>query len=116
MKLCTIEMHEASNEFEAQRLNLLANLIAQGHSLFDKLLVSDNGIWLKDLNNKGRIQNPEIVEFCTGVKGEVYIDGLYNNSTEKKNYKMYTPSNYENTKSLVYLDNEQSLMHYSLDK
>ena len=29
---------------------------------------------------------------------------------------MYTPSNYENTKSLVYLDNEQSLMHYSLDK
>lgn len=88
----------------------------QGHSLFDKLLVSDNGIWLKDLNNKGRIQNPEIVEFCTGVKGEVYIDGLYNNSTEKKNYKMYTPSNYENTKSLVYLDNEQSLMHYSLDK
>lgn len=48
----------------------------QGHSLFDKLLVSDNGIWLKDLNNKGRIQNPEIVEFCTGVKGEVYIDGL----------------------------------------
>ncbi len=89
---------------------------SQGHSLFDNLLVSENGIWLKNLNNTGRNQNPEIINFCTGINGSVHIDGNYINAEEKEKYKMYTPSNFENTKSLVYLDNTKSLMHYSLDK
>lgn len=89
---------------------------SKGHSLFDNLLVSENGIWLKNLSNTGRYQNPEIMNFCTGVNGNVYIDGDYNNADEKAKYTMYTPSNYKDTKSLVYLNNKQSLMYYSLDK
>lgn len=89
---------------------------SQGHSIFDNLLVSENGIWLKNFSNTEKIQNPEIINFCTGMYGSVYIDGNYINSEEREKYKMYTPSDYENTKSLVYLDNIQSLMHYSLDK
>ncbi len=88
----------------------------QGHSLFDNLLVSENDVWLKNLSNTGRNQNPEIINFCTGVNGSVYIDGDYINANEREKHKMYTPLNYENSKSLVYLDNTQSLMHYSLDK
>ena len=89
---------------------------SQGHSLFENLLVSENGIWLKSLRNKGREQNDSIINYCTGVYGNVYIDGDFNNATEREKYKMYTPSNYENSKSLIYLDNKNSLMHYSLDK
>ena len=89
---------------------------SQGHSIFENLLVSENNIWLKNLSNTGKKQNPEIINFCTGRNGNVYIDGNYINASERDKYKMYTPQNYENTKSLVYLDNKQSLMHYSLDK
>lgn len=89
---------------------------SKGHSLFENFLVSENGIWLKDISNTGRKQNPEIINYCTGVNGIVYIDGDYIDADERTKYKMYTPPNYENTKSLVYLDNKQSLMHYSLDK
>ena len=89
---------------------------SHGHSLFENLLVSDNGIWLKNLSNTGKRQNPEIINYCTGVYGNVYIDGNYSSAEEKAKYKMYTPSTFENSKSLVYLDNKQSLMHYSLDK
>ncbi len=89
---------------------------SQGHSLFDNLLISDNGIQLKDLTNTGRTQNSEIIKFSTGVYGEVHINGICNGNDSISKYKMYTPESYEKNKSLIYLDNEQSLMHYSLDK
>lgn len=89
---------------------------SQGHSLFDKFLVSDNGTQLKDLNNTGRTQNPEIINFCTGVYGNVHINGICNDNSSKSQYRMYTPASYEKNKSLVYLNNNQSLMHYSLNK
>lgn len=85
---------------------------SQGHSLFENMLVSEQGIWLKDQSNTGKKQNPKILDFCTGVYGDVYISGMHTPSQ----YKMYTPASYEDNKSLMYLDNKQSLMHYSLDK
>ena len=60
----------------------------------------------------GTRQNPDILKFATGQFGDVYISGLVNDST----YRMYTPSTYENGKSLIYLNNSNSLMHYSLNK
>lgn len=90
---------------------------SDGHSLFDNMLVADNGVRLKELYNTGRTQNPDILKFCTGALGDVYIDNVnYHNVKDSSSiYKMYTPPIYEKNKSLIYLDNKQSLMHYSLD-
>lgn len=87
-----------------------------GHSLFDNILVSENGIRLNEIYNTGRVQNPDILKFCTGGFGNVYIDGLNIHDNSDSPYKMYTPSNYEKNKSLIFLDNSRSLMHYSMDK
>lgn len=81
-------------------------------SLFDSFLESTNGAILADYKNMGTRQNPDILKFATGQFGDVYISGLVNDST----YRMYTPSTYENGKSLIYLNNSNSLMHYSLNK
>ncbi len=86
-----------------------------GHSLFDNLLVSEDGTYLKDMKNAGgKRQNQDIIKFCTGKYGEVYIDGM--NNSDHSAYKMYTSGEFEPYKSLVYLNNENSLMHYSLAK
>lgn len=86
----------------------------KGHSSFDNLLVSAEGVYLKNLSNTGRTQNPDILNFCTGKYGDVHINVC--NNPDSNLYKMYTPESYEKNKSLIYLDNKQSLMHYSLNK
>lgn len=78
-----------------------------GCSVFDSLLFSDN-INLKDITNMGANYNKDLEDFSLGKKGPVYV--------LKKNdkYKMYTPSVFENSKSLICLDNKESLMDKSL--
>lgn len=88
---------------------------SKGHSLFDNALVSGNGMHLNSLRNTGSKQNADIVNFCTGVYGDVYFDRNIPNSNRTL-YKMYTPRTYEKNKSLIFLDNENALMHYSLNK
>ena len=83
-----------------------------GHSLFDNLLVSSNGSFLKDYSNTGARQNIDLLKFVTGQFGDVYVSGFNANDST---YKMYTPPIYENNKSLIYLNNPNSLMHYSLN-
>lgn len=83
-----------------------------GPSLFDSLLVSSNGAFLKNYSNTGARQNIDLLKFVTGQFGDVYISGI---NTNDSIYKMYTPPVYENNKSLIYLDNQNSLMHHSLN-
>lgn len=88
----------------------------EGHSFFDELLVSDDSTYLREMQNTGRIQNPDIIKFCTGGFGNVFVEGMKPCENYNSIYKMYTPPSYENGKSLIYLDNNKSLMHFSLNK
>ena len=81
-------------------------------SLFDSFLESTNGAILADYKNTGTRQNPDILKFATGQFGDVYISGFENDSV----YRMYTPSMYESGRSLIYLNNSNTLMHYNLNK
>lgn len=83
-----------------------------GHSLFDNLLVAGNGMRLSELQNTGDRQNESILQYCTGQFGNVYIEGL--GSANDLTYCLHTPPIYEESKSLVCLENPQSLMHHSL--
>lgn len=81
-------------------------------SLFDSLLVSSNGACLKSYSNIGARQNVDLLKFVTGQFGDVHISGFNANDSI---YKMYTPPVYENNKSLIFLNNPNSLMHYNLN-
>ncbi len=96
--------------------NIVKFYFSDGYSVFDNVLVSDNGTCLNELYNTGREQNPDIIKFCTGGFGAVHISGLASDNSKDSPYIMYTPPAYKENKSLIYLDNSKSLMHFSLDK
>lgn len=83
-------------------------------SIFDKLLESSNGSYLKNYSATGINRNDYLLRFATGKFGDVFISGM-NTNVNDSTYKMYTPSEFDGYKSLKYLDNHHSLMHYRLD-
>lgn len=75
-------------------------------SRFDNLIRSNTGIWMKDLESGSK----ELLNFmCLGASGGCSIYA-YKDDIQ---YKLYSPATYELGKSLVYLDNKNSLMHYA---
>ena len=74
-------------------------------SPFDKLTFTDSGLYLSDIATD---DSESIENFATGQNGNVFI---LNNSPE---YKLYTPDVYDFGKSLIYLENETSLMHHNI--
>jgi hypothetical protein len=93
--------------------NIIAFHSPSRYSPFDWLLTSSTGRSLYELKNTGKRQNPDILNFGTGVYGDVYIEGISTTYFDSK-YKMYTPPTYEIGKSMSYLDNNVSLMDYRL--
>lgn len=82
--------------------------LSRGHSVFDNLVFSDKNIYLKDIPNMGSKYNQPLIDFSTGVNGAVWV---LNNAQA---YKLYVPPVFEKGKSLVFLDNTQSLMNKDL--
>lgn len=70
---------------------------------FDELIFSSKGTWLKNLSED---QLPNFVAPTDGM--DIYA------LKQSPQYKMYAPPTYEQYRSLVYLDNKESLMHYDL--
>lgn len=74
-------------------------------SRFDSLIRSNTGIWMKDLKSGSR----ELSDFMSLGSQSGCVIYAYKDETP---YKLYSPRSYELGKSLVYLDNPNSLMHY----
>lgn len=81
----------------------------QGHSVFDNLIFSSQGKYLKDITNIGNRENTELTNYVQPVQGT----NLYALKQDEQ-HKLYAPEHFEIYKSLVYLDNKESLMHYDL--
>lgn len=74
-------------------------------SRFDNLIRSNTGIWMKDLESGSQ----ELLDFMSlGSQANCAVYAYKNEIP----YKLYSPKSYELGKSLVYLDNSNSLMHY----
>jgi len=82
---------------------------SEGHSVFDNLIFSSQGKSLKDITNIGNRQNSELTNYVQPTQGT----NLYALKQDEK-HKLYAPENFEIYKSLVYLDNKESLMHHDL--
>ena len=81
----------------------------EGHSAFDNFIFSSEGKFLKDISNVGNHENQELSAFAQPAT-DVSLYALKQDAA----HKLYAPANFEVYKSLVYLDNEKSLMHYDL--
>lgn len=84
--------------------------VSQGYTIFDNLVLSTTGTRLNNITNVGNRKNTALENFVQRSDGsEIFVANITTNSR-----KMYAPNIYEPNKSLVYLDNESSLMHYDL--
>ncbi len=80
-----------------------------GCSIFDSFIFSSDGLYLKDIDNIGNRNNPVLTNFSQPGNG-TYIYAM----TQDNEHKLYAPSSFEAYKSMVYLDNDESLMYYDL--
>lgn len=79
------------------------------YSVFDNLIFASTGQYLKDIKNNGRKGSTELTNFVEALDGvSIYA---YKNDDR---YKMYAPGKFEPFRSLVYLNNQDALMHYNL--
>ena len=81
----------------------------EGCSIFDEFIFSSQGKYLKDISNIGNRENPELTAFVQPEQG-TYLYAL----KQDDRHKLYAPEKFEIYKSLIYLDNSESLMHYDL--
>lgn len=82
--------------------------LSRGHSVFDNSILSSSGSKLSDISNRGYRVNSALEAFVQPTSETIYT------KTDEMQYKMYAPSTFQVGKSLVYLDNENSLMHHNL--
>lgn len=88
---------------KADRRGNLSFGVQDSYTDFDELIFSSNGTWLKNLSEN------QLAGFAAPTGGvEIYA------LKQSSQYKMYAPPSYEQYRSLVYLDNKESLMHYDL--
>lgn len=80
------------------------------YSLFDNLIFSSSGTRLSDIPNIGTRFNHELVSYVQPTNGEIYYAGITDDE-----YRLYCPTQYEFGKSLIWLDNPGSLMHYDIE-
>lgn len=82
------------------------------YTVFDRLIISSTGVKLSDLTNIGNRKNTALDNFVQRAEG----GNIFVKDTLSISRKMYAPNVYEPFKSLIYLDNENSLMHYDLNE
>lgn len=81
----------------------------RGYSVFDKLILSSANKKLSDITNLGNRKNTALENYVQCVDGSVvYV------SDSITSRRMYAPTEFEPYKSLIYLNNPNSLMHYDL--
>lgn len=78
------------------------------HSLFDTFVFRSDGVKLSDIPNIGNRNNAALNEFVQPSGNSIYV------LKEDDEHKMYAPEVYDPFKSLVYLDNSNSLMYYDM--
>lgn len=80
------------------------------YSPFDKLIYRSDGKWLSGVDNIGYRYNQDLTDFVNIPAGvNVYAD-----DRQHPDFKLYAPAVYEPYRSLIYLDNPSSLLHYDL--
>lgn len=80
-----------------------------GCSIFDSFIFSSDGQYLKAIDNIGNSDNPTLTSFAQPESG-TFIYAL----TQDEKHRLYAPTLFETYKSLIYLDDEESLMHFDL--
>lgn len=90
--------------------NIITFAINSGYSIFDNLIFSSSGQQLNGIPNIGTRENTALTDFVQPTNG-VCIYAL----KADESHKLYAPETFHPYKSLVYLDNGNSLMHYNLN-
>lgn len=78
------------------------------YTLFDTFVFRSDGKKLSDIPNVGNRNNAALNEFVQPSGMSIYA------LKEDDEHKMYAPEEYDPFKSLVYLDNSNSLMYYDM--
>lgn len=91
------------------RRNILMFGQSSGYSVFDKIIVSSEGKWLKDIPNNRVNNNPDLNQYVQPISGSNLYAGKI-----LEPYRLYAPPIFEPFRSLIYLDNPSSLMHYQI--
>lgn len=87
----------------------IVTLSSSNYSVTDFLISTLNNLHLTDISVSSRVtRNDSLENYVRGVYGSPYI------MTDRGNYKLYTPSTYEDGASMRLLDMPGSLMSYSL--
>lgn len=79
-----------------------------GYTLFEHMIFNDSDVPLSSIM-KGRKDhdNPALHSYCEPM-GSLWL------KWDDKQYKLYAPSTFVRDKSMIYLDNPASLMHYEM--
>ncbi len=85
--------------------------LANGHSVFDNLIFSSDGNRMRDIPNTGKNKENALLREFIQPTEDTELYALLQSSS----YKMYAPSFFEPLKTLMYLDNVNSLMHHDLN-
>ena len=80
----------------------------QMYSVFDSKVVSSSGQRLTDIPNIGSRRNAALEAFAQPQDGSLYVEG------NDRSYRLYAPKTFDNSASLVYLDESSSMMYYDL--
>lgn len=96
-----------------RNINILNFKQRSGYSAFDRLIFNSAGKRLDTIERitNSRIDNVELRTYCQ-PQGDTIVYAGENSYL----YKLYTPTPFQRYKSLLYLDNASSLMHYDLQK
>lgn len=82
--------------------------LTRGHSIFDYYVQSSSGNKLSDIANRGYRVNSDLESFVQPTNETIYVQ------CDDKQHNLYAPAVFQPYKSLVYLNDENSLMHYNL--
>ena len=89
--------------------DIITFAINSGYSIFDNLIFSSAGKQLNSISNIGTRENTALNNFVQPTNG-CCIYAL----KADESHKLYAPESFQPYKSLIYLDNSNSLMHYDL--
>lgn len=115
MRAIASVMGFGSSVFEKtyRNINILNFKQRSGYSAFDRLIFNSAGKRLDAIGRitNSRIDNAELRTFCQ-PQGDTVVYAGENSYL----YKLYAPTPFQRYKSLLYLDNASSLMHYDLQQ
>lgn len=88
--------------------NVIAFNQLKGYSIFDNYVLSSTGKRLSQIPNGGKRYSQELVDYVQPTESKLYV---LNTSSE---YELYAPTPYQQYKSLIFLNNPNSLMFHDI--